>query len=222
MAEYKTPYAGVAGWFNSMPSYIGPSDVAGLKLVGGYADNPQHGLPYIRANLMLTDPRTGFLRALIAGDWISDMRTGAQPAVAARYLAARTDVVAFVDSNVLLPRDYLKVMMACWDEETGMISVPAVGAAPGSFWAETECAILNTHQARWQLVADTCGMGFAQGKNLMFRKSVLDPLGGIAVLAQHVSMDVLRINTQMTPQQRPEARLVGRFGFDSKTLSISA
>ncbi|MGL6182503.1 MAG: glycosyltransferase [Aestuariivirga sp.] len=105
------------------------------------------------------------------------------------WTAARTDVVAFVDSNVLLPRDYLKVMMACWDEETGMISVPAVGAAPGSFWAETECAILNTHQARWQLVADTCGMGFAQGKNLMFRKSVLDPLGGIAVLAHEPAED---------------------------------
>ncbi len=75
--------AGVAGWFNSMPSYIGPSDMAGLKLVGGYADNPRHGLPYIRANLMLIDPRNGALRALMVGDWISDMRTGSQPAVAA-------------------------------------------------------------------------------------------------------------------------------------------
>jgi len=105
------------------------------------------------------------------------------------WAAARTDVVAFVDSNVLLPCDYLKVMMACWDEDTGMISVPAVGSAPGSFWAETECAILNTHQARWQLVADRFGMGFAQGKNLMFRKSVLEPLGGIAALAREPAED---------------------------------
>ena len=26
---------GVAGWFNSMPAYIGPMDVAGIKVVGG-------------------------------------------------------------------------------------------------------------------------------------------------------------------------------------------
>ena len=91
--------AGVRGWFNSMPSYVGPCDAAGLKLVGGYADNPRHGLPYIRANLMLTDPRTGFLRALVAGDWISDMRTGSQPAVAAKYFAARTDVVTIIGAG---------------------------------------------------------------------------------------------------------------------------
>lgn len=91
--------AGVKGWFNTMPSYIGPSDMAGLKLVGGYADNPRHGLPYIRANLMLTNPHNGFLRALMAGDWISDMRTGAQPAVAAKYFATKTDVVAIIGAG---------------------------------------------------------------------------------------------------------------------------
>jgi alanine dehydrogenase len=91
--------AGVNGWFNSMPSYIGPSDMAGLKLVGGYADNPRHGLPYIRAHLMLTNPHNGSLRALMAGDWISDMRTGAQPAVAAKHFAAKTDVVAIIGAG---------------------------------------------------------------------------------------------------------------------------
>ena len=128
------------------------------------------------------------------------------------WAAARTDVVTFVDSNVLLPRDYLKVMMACWNEATGMISVPAVGSAPGSFWAETECAILNTHQARWQLVADSFGMGFAQGKNLMFRKSVLDPLGGIAVLAREPAEDAAatkairqaRLGVRLAPMPFPQ------------------
>lgn len=91
--------AGVRGWFNSMPSYVGPCDMAGLKLVGGYADNPRHGLPFIRANLLLTDPHTGFLRALVAGDWISDMRTGAQPAVAAKHFAASTDAVALIGAG---------------------------------------------------------------------------------------------------------------------------
>ena len=128
------------------------------------------------------------------------------------WTAARTDVVTFVDSNVQLPRDYLKIMMACWDEDTGMISVPAVGSAPGSFWAETECAILNTHQARWQLVADAFGMGFAQGKNLMFRKSVLDPLGGIAALAREPAEDAAatkairaaRLEVRLAPMPFPQ------------------
>lgn len=90
---------GVNGWFNSMPSYIGPKDSAGIKVVGGYSDNPKNGLPFIRANVLLTDPHNGDLRALVCGDWISDARTGAQPAVAMKYLAAKTDVVTVIGAG---------------------------------------------------------------------------------------------------------------------------
>lgn len=146
-----------------------------------------------------TDPAVAVVRALLdrhpeadAQLLIGEARISDNPKLnncVKGWSAARTDVVAFVDSNVLLPRDYLEIMMARWDEKTGMISAPALGVAPGSFWAETECAILNTHQARWQLVADAFGTGFAQGKNLMFRKSILDPLGGIAALAAEPAED---------------------------------
>ena len=91
--------AGVNGWFNSMPSYLGPMDSAGIKVVGGYADNPKKGMPFIRSNLLLTDPHDGSLRALMCGDWISDARTGAQPAVAMKYLAASTDVITMIGAG---------------------------------------------------------------------------------------------------------------------------
>lgn len=91
---------GVNGWFNSMPSYIGPMDSAGIKVVGGYSDNPKRGLPYIRANVLLTDPHDGTLRALLCGDYISDARTGAQPAVAMKYLAASTKVVTVIGAGM--------------------------------------------------------------------------------------------------------------------------
>lgn len=90
---------GVNGWFNSMPSYIGPLDSAGIKVVGGYSDNPSKGLPFIRSNLLVTDPHDGFLKALVCGDWISDARTGAQPAVAMKYLAAKSDVITVIGAG---------------------------------------------------------------------------------------------------------------------------
>lgn len=91
---------GVGGWFNSMPAYISPMDVAGIKLVGGYDENKRQGLPYIKAYLMVTDSRTGFLRALVSGDYINDMRTGAQPAVMAKLLASKTDVVTIIGTGL--------------------------------------------------------------------------------------------------------------------------
>lgn len=92
---------GVAGWFNSMPAYIAPLDTAGLKLVGGYDGNKALGLPYIKANVVLTDPRTGVLRALVSGDYINDMRTGAQPAIMTKLLASSTDVVCFIGTGLM-------------------------------------------------------------------------------------------------------------------------
>lgn len=89
----------VNGWFNSMPAYIHPLGSAGIKVVGGYSENPKNGLPFIRANVLLTDPENGDLRALVSGDWISDARTGAQPAVAMKYLAAKTDVLTMIGAG---------------------------------------------------------------------------------------------------------------------------
>ena len=61
-----------------------------------------------------------------------------------------------------------------------MVSAPPVGCHPQGFWAEVECAFLNTYQARWQYVADTLGLGFAQGKTLFWRRADLEAAGGIA------------------------------------------
>ena len=92
--------AGVNGWFNSMPNYIRPLDIAGIKVVGGYSDNKKAGLPYIKANVLLLDPHNGLLKALVSGDWISDMRTGAQPAIMAQRLAAKTDTVTIIGAGL--------------------------------------------------------------------------------------------------------------------------
>jgi len=92
---------GVPGWFNSMPAYIGPMDVAGIKVVGGYDGNKALGLPYIKANVLITDSKTGILRALISGDYINDMRTGAQPAIMTKLLASSTDVITFIGTGLM-------------------------------------------------------------------------------------------------------------------------
>lgn len=88
-------------WFNSMPAYIGPMDVAGIKIVGGYDANKALGLPYIMANVLLTDPKCGALKALVSGNFINDARTGAQPAIMMKLLAAKTDVVTIIGTGLM-------------------------------------------------------------------------------------------------------------------------
>ena len=60
---------------------------------------------------------------------------------------------------------------------------------PRGFWAELECAFLNTYQARWQYAADSLGHGFAQGKTMLVRRRDLAQAGGIQALAEEIAED---------------------------------
>ncbi len=77
------PYKGL---MNAMPAYVGWLDSAGLKWVGGFRDNPGRGLAYISSMMLLIDPQTGQFLAVMDGTAITNLRTGAQGAVALKYL----------------------------------------------------------------------------------------------------------------------------------------
>src|SRR5260370_27159556 len=59
----------------------------GAKPVTVYHDNAQKGLPSHLATIILLDPATGALLATMDGRYITEARTAAVSAVAARYLA---------------------------------------------------------------------------------------------------------------------------------------
>jgi ceramide glucosyltransferase len=105
------------------------------------------------------------------------------------WRATHSDWIAFVDSNVLLPRDALLRLAGKIDRRTGMVSSPPVGQTRDGLSAHLECAFLNTHQARWQSVADSLGHGFAQGKVMYFDRRVIEAVGGIAALGREPAED---------------------------------
>jgi ceramide glucosyltransferase len=103
--------------------------------------------------------------------------------------AARHDWILMADSNVLMPPNQLQCMLSAWRSDTGLVCSPPIGGAPGTLWAELECAFLNTYQARWQCFADSMGLGFAQGKSMLWRRELLDRSGGIEALGHEVAED---------------------------------
>ena len=97
--------------------------------------------------------------------------------------------IVIADSNVVMPPDYLQRLLSSWQDDTGLVSAPPIGCKPDGVWAELECAYLNTYQARWQYAADSLGIGFAQGKNMLWRRSDLESAGGILALAREPAED---------------------------------
>jgi ceramide glucosyltransferase len=103
--------------------------------------------------------------------------------------AARYEWVLMADSNVLMPKDHLQRMLSVWRPDTGLVCSPPIGGAPENVWAELECAFLNTYQARWQYFADGIGLGFAQGKAMLWRREFLGSAGGIDALGSEIAED---------------------------------
>ena len=130
--------------------------------------------------------------------------------------AARHDWVILADSNVLMPTDYIQHLMAAWREGTGLVCSTPIGSRPAGFWAEVECAFLNTLQARWQYAGEALGLGFAQGKSMLWNKPMLDANGGIRALAAEIAEDAaatklvngigLRVNLVAAPFEQPLGR----------------
>jgi ceramide glucosyltransferase len=105
------------------------------------------------------------------------------------WRAARYGWIAIADSNVLMPPDYLQSLLAAWQPDTGLVCSPPAGCRPEGFWANLECAFLNTYEARAQYFADTLGIGFAQGKTMLWRRDDLEAAGGIAALGREIAED---------------------------------
>jgi ceramide glucosyltransferase len=147
---------------------------------------------------------------------IGDDRISANPKLnncVKGWQAARHDWVILADSNVLMPKDYVQHLMAAWRPDTGLVCSTPIGSRPDGFWAEIECAFLNTLQARWQYAGEALGLGFAQGKSMLWNKPMLDANGGIQALAAEIAEDAaatklvnslgLNVNLVASPFEQP-------------------
>jgi alanine dehydrogenase len=77
------------GSISLMPSYLREAGVLATKIISIYPGNPGRGLPTTAAWLVVNDPETGMMEALMDATYLTALRTGAVTGVAARYLAPR-------------------------------------------------------------------------------------------------------------------------------------
>jgi ceramide glucosyltransferase len=140
---------------------------------------------------------------------IGDEKVSANPKlnnVVKGWKAARNDWIIMADSNVLMPPDYIQRLLARWTPGTGVVCSPPIGSRPDSFGAEVECGFLNTYEARWQYAAEASGFGFAQGKTMLMRHSIVEKGGGIGALGAEIAEDAA--TTKLIHAQGLEAHLV--------------
>jgi ornithine cyclodeaminase len=92
---------GRSAFYGLMPAYMPSRPALGTKLVTVFESNTERGLPTHLATIVLLDPETGALLALMDGRYITEARTAAVSAVSVQRLAredART--LAIIGSGV--------------------------------------------------------------------------------------------------------------------------
>lgn len=112
-----------------MPAHLHESGDFAVKIVSVYGDNPSLGLPTVAATVLALNPETGMPLALMEGDSLTALRTGAAGGVAARFLArADAKTVALFGAGVQA-RSQLQAAMAVRQIERVLIVDPFETAA---------------------------------------------------------------------------------------------
>lgn len=88
-------------FFGLMPAYIASTPALGAKLVTVYHSNLERGVPSHLGTIVLLDPATGALEAILDGRYITEARTAAVSAVSVKKLARPASrVLAILGSGV--------------------------------------------------------------------------------------------------------------------------
>ena len=88
-------------YYGLMPAYIPAPACMGAKIVTVFGENHKKNLPSHLATILLFDPDTGMLQAILDGRYITEARTAAVSAVSTRFLAKPdASTLAIIGSGV--------------------------------------------------------------------------------------------------------------------------
>src|SRR5258708_2314978 len=125
-------------FYGVMPAYIARPPALGTKLVSVYHSNAARGLPSHLATIVLLDPETSELQAVMDGRYITEARPAAVAAASAKHLArADARVLAVLGSGVQA-RSHIDALMRIrpfdevrvWGRDPGRVRALLDGIAP--------------------------------------------------------------------------------------------
>jgi ornithine cyclodeaminase/alanine dehydrogenase-like protein (mu-crystallin family) len=92
------------------PSFLKEGKGYGLKVVSDFYQNESRGVPRMSALVALFDGMTGQPRTVMEGGYLTDMRTGAGTALAARFLARKDSRVVSIFGAGRVARNQLEAL----------------------------------------------------------------------------------------------------------------
>lgn len=139
------------GDFRTMPGYIPSLGIAGVKVVNVHPDNRKKGFPTVMAVIVIIDPETGYPEAILNGTKLTDLRTAAAGAVAAKYLSPSKKVSLGVFGSGRQAQT--QVAATSLELDVDEIRVWSRNASH----AESFCRLFPDHECRPATPEEVCG-----------------------------------------------------------------
>ena len=165
-------------FYGVMPAYIRQPAALGTKLVSVYHSNAALGLPSHLATIVLLDPETGALQAVLDGRYITEARTAAVSAASAKHLARSDARVLAVLGAGVQARSHIDALtrvrtfeeVRVWGRDAGRVRALLDQVAPQS--AARMIASASAHAAADG--ADVIALVTAAREPVLTRASVAD------------------------------------------------
>ncbi|WP_366658377.1 ornithine cyclodeaminase family protein [Fodinicurvata sp. EGI_FJ10296] len=104
------------------PSFLKNGGGYGIKVVSDFYDNEKKKLPRMSSLVALFDGETGAPRTVMEGGYLTDLRTGAGTALAARYLARKDSRTVAIIGAGRVARNQLEAICAEFSIERVLVS----------------------------------------------------------------------------------------------------
>jgi ceramide glucosyltransferase len=137
------------------------------------------------------------------------------------YREAKYDWVVISDSNVRVPSNYLKRLVAHLDPGVGILTSVVAGQSPGGTGGDLEATFLNTYYARGMALAFAVNHPVVLGKSMMFRKSVAVRFGGLETLSRYLAEDyvcgeaIRHLGLKTIMAHDPVVQHIGEYSFST-------
>jgi cellulose synthase/poly-beta-1,6-N-acetylglucosamine synthase-like glycosyltransferase len=107
------------------------------------------------------------------------------------YETAKYDLLLISDSNVRVPSNYIRHVVAHLDSSVGIVTAVVAGKNPNSMGAHLEAMYLNTFYARYMLMAEGFKMPCVVGKSMLLSRTHANRFGGIRMLGKYLAEDYM-------------------------------
>ena len=137
------------------------------------------------------------------------------------YDNAQFDWILISDSNTRVSRNHLKVLAHQFKDGVAMQTSIVAGVDAEGLGGFLESTFLNTFYARSVMALNAFGHPCVIGKAMMFRKSILERIGGLRSLKKHIAEDYAAgrklhlLGFRVQVSQTPIRQHLGRHSFDA-------